>query len=78
MRLDHVVINVRADMDVAEVAFRDLAFTVTPRGYHTLGSINHLMIFETDYLELIGIPAGAETRRADLLTAPLGIKGVVF
>lgn len=78
MRLDHVVINVRADMDVAEVAFRDLAFTVTPRGYHTLGSINHLMIFETDYLELIGIPAGGETRRADLLTAPLGINGLVF
>ncbi|MBT7732591.1 MAG: VOC family protein, partial [Rhodospirillaceae bacterium] len=58
MRLDHVVINVRADMDVAEATFRDLDFTVTPRGYHTLGSINHLMIFETDYLELIGIPEG--------------------
>ena len=36
------------------------------------------MIFETDYLELIGIPEGGETKRADLLTAPLGINGLVF
>ena len=78
MQLDHVVINVRADMDAAEIEFGNLGFTITPRGFHTLGSINHLMIFETDYLELIGIPGGGETKRADLLTAPLGINGLVF
>ena len=78
MQLDHVVINVRADMDAAAIEFGNLGFTITPRGFHTLGSINHLMIFETDYLELIGIPEGGETKRADLLTAPLGINGLVF
>ena len=78
MQLDHVVINVRADMDAAAIEFGNLGFTITPRGFHTLGSINHLMIFETDYLELIGIPEGGETKRADLLAAPLGINGLVF
>ena len=78
MQLDHVVINIRADMDGAEIEFGNLGFTITPRGFHTLGSINHLMIFETDYLELIGVPEGGETKRADLLTAPLGINGLVF
>ena len=78
MQLDHVVINVRTDMDAAEIVFNELGFTLTPRGFHTLGSINHLMMFGTDYLELIGVPEGAETKRADLLSAPLGINGLVF
>ena len=47
-RLDHVVINVRRDMDPAEALCRSLGFTITPRGYHSLGSINHLMMFDTD------------------------------
>ena len=56
MNLDHVVINVKDDMDVAQSVFSKLGFTTTPRGYHTLGSINHLMMFGTDYMELIGFP----------------------
>ena len=39
MQLDHVVINVRADMDAAEIEFGNLGFTITQRGFHTLGSI---------------------------------------
>ena len=31
MQLDHVVINVRADMDAAEIEFGNLGFTTTPR-----------------------------------------------
>jgi hypothetical protein len=77
-RLDHVVINVRRDMDAAERLCQALGFNVTPRGYHTLGSINHLMMFDTDYFELIGLPAVGEGKRADLLTAPVGINGLVF
>lgn len=77
-RLDHVVVNVRRDMDAAERLCRSLGFTVTPRGYHTLGSINHLMMFDTNYFELIGIPLDGTTRRADLMAAPLGINGLVF
>ena len=78
IRLDHVVINAQRDMDAAEALCRSLGFTVTPRGYHTLGSINHLMMFDTDYFELIGIPDGGEIRRADLMAAPRGINGLVF
>ena len=82
MRLDHVVINVRDDMDFAEGLFAKLGFTVTPRGHHTLGSINHLMMFGTDYMELIGFPVGGivngQNTRADLTTAAFGINGLVF
>ena len=77
-QLDHVVINVRHNMDDAEKLCGALGFTVTPRGYHTLGSINHLMMFDTDYFELIGIPNGRETKRADLIAASVGINGLVF
>jgi len=38
------------------LSFEDIqgGFTMTPRGTHTLGSINHLAIFGTEYLELLG------------------------
>ena len=77
-QLDHVVINVQRDMDAAEAVCARLGFTMTPRGYHSLGSINHLMMFDTDYFELIGVPKVGEIKRADLIAAPLGINGLVF
>lgn len=55
-QLDHVVINVHFAMGLAEPLFEALGFTLTPRGYHSLGSINHLIVFGSDYLELIGLP----------------------
>ena len=80
--LDHVVINVKADMDLAQLVFSNLGFTLTPRGYHTLGSINHLMMFGSDYMELIGFPehgvVNNPNSRSDLTTAPFGINGLVF
>lgn len=75
--LDHVVVNVRDRLDEGLAMYRRLGFTLTPRGYHTLGSMNHLAIFGTEYLELIAAPAG-ETRRAEILTAPFGLNGLVF
>ena len=80
-QLDHAVINVRTQMDQAEDSFRALGFHLTDRGYHTLGSINHLMIFARDYLELIGLPdepGGDKSRRPDIANAPYGINGLVF
>jgi hypothetical protein len=76
--LDHVVINARDDMDRAADIYRRLGFTLTERGYHSLGSMNHLAMFGTDYLELIALPKGATTGRLDLLTFPLGLNGLVF
>ena len=77
-QLDHAVINVKFEMDRAAPLFARLGFTVTPRGYHSLGSINHLMIFGTDYLELVGLPAGIENPRPELTDSPLGLNGLVF
>jgi hypothetical protein len=76
--LDHVVINVLFDMDRAAALMSQLGFTLTPRGYHSLGSINHLMMFEGHYLELIGLPSGTDVLRKDVLESPLGLDGLVF
>ncbi|MGE0424293.1 MAG: VOC family protein [Reyranellaceae bacterium] len=76
--LDHVVINARDDMDRAADTYRRLGFTLTERGYHSLGSMNHLAMFGTDYLELIAIPKGATSGRLDLLDYPYGLNGLVF
>ncbi|HYC65048.1 MAG TPA: VOC family protein [Reyranellaceae bacterium] len=76
--LDHVVINARDDMDRAADIYKRLGFTLTERGYHSLGSMNHLAMFGTDYLELIAIPKGAQTGRMDLLNYPFGLNGLVF
>jgi hypothetical protein len=76
--LDHVVINARDDMDRAADLYRRLGFTLTERGYHSLGSINHLAMFGTDYLELIAVPKNATAGRLDLLTYPCGLNGLVF
>src|ERR1700758_1633752 len=75
--LDHVVINARDDMDRAADIYRRLGFTLTPRGYHTLGSMNHLAMFGTDYLELIAAPPG-DTQRPEIMETAEGLNGLVF
>src|ERR1700733_10095603 len=76
--LDHVVINTLFDMDRAAALMSQLGFMVSPRGYHSLGSINHLMVFEGHYLELVGLPLGTDVLRRDVLESPLGLNGLVF
>ena len=75
--LDHVVINVRDRIDEGADTFRRLGFTLTPRGYHTLGSMNHLAMFGTDYLELIAAKVG-DTSRPEIMGSPEGLNGLVF
>ena len=75
--LDHVVIDVRERMDEAQRVFTSLGFRLTPRGHHTLGSINHLAMFATDYLELLGFGAGGASR-PELAPFPVGLNGLVF
>ncbi|MDX1375095.1 MAG: VOC family protein [Burkholderiales bacterium] len=53
--IDHVVIAVR-DLDHARTVYSRLGFTLTPRGVHTLGSQNHCIMFERDYIELLAPP----------------------
>jgi hypothetical protein len=76
--LDHVVINARDDMDHAADVYRRLGFTLTERGYHSLGSMNHLAMFGTDYLELIAVPKNATSGRLDILDYSFGLNGLVF
>ena len=77
--LDHVVINARDDLDLAAETYRRLGFTLTERGHHSLGSMNHLAMFGTDYLELIAVPKNAAPDiRPDVMAAPFGLSGLVF
>ena len=75
--LDHVVIDVRDRIDEAMRCFSALGFQLTPRGRHTLGSVNHLAMFATDYLELLGFPKDGETR-PEITRFPEGLNGLVF
>jgi hypothetical protein len=75
--LDHVVIDVREQIDEAARRFQALGFRLTPRGRHTLGSVNHLAMFATDYLELLGFSEDGATR-AEILRFPIGLNGLVF
>ena len=64
--LDHVVVMVDG-IDAAEKQYGKLGFQVQPRGFHKkLGTANHLMIFDRDYFEILGIvedtPFNAERR----------------
>ncbi|KAF1042097.1 MAG: hypothetical protein GAK35_02894 [Herbaspirillum frisingense] len=58
--------------------FRELGFIVTPRGYHTLGSVNHLVVLAGGYLELIGQPRNSDKVRQEILDSPVGIDGLVY
>jgi catechol 2,3-dioxygenase-like lactoylglutathione lyase family enzyme len=53
--IDHVVVLVR-DLERARSTYERLGFTLTPRGYHTLGSQNHCLVFGNDYVELLAVP----------------------
>jgi len=75
---DHLVVNAGKRLDAAETCYRGLGFVLTPRSYHTLGSINHCAVFGTDYLELVGVDTQAKEVRAELLRYPDGLNGIVF
>jgi hypothetical protein len=56
-----------------------MGFIVTPRGYHTVGTVNHTIVFRTDYLELLGYPADKPPeRRPELVQAPTGLMATVL
>lgn len=73
--IDHVVIDVGEQLDEAARRFRSLGFHLTERSQHTLGSANHLAMFDTSYLELLSPGNGA---RPELMDVPIGMNGLVF
>jgi len=75
--LDHVVVDVCDRVADAMRCYQSLGFQLSPRGRHTLGSVNHLAMFATDYLELLGFaPDGAV--RPEIMSFPVGFNGLVF
>jgi catechol 2,3-dioxygenase-like lactoylglutathione lyase family enzyme len=54
--IDHVVVLVQ-DLDQAAERYRKLGFALTPRGTHSphMGTGNYCIMFQTDYMELLGI-----------------------
>ncbi|EIC83817.1 VOC family protein [Serratia sp. M24T3] len=76
--LDHVVINVAEGLNLSEQLFRRLGFNLTTRGHHSLGSSNHLAIFNDNYLELLGYEDRNTLQRKELYQAPLGLNGLVW
>lgn len=78
--MDHAVVVVR-DIRAAERAWRRLGFDVQPEGRHTrLGTVNHLMIFGSDYLELIGVvePNEFNAERRALLEKGEGLANIAL
>jgi hypothetical protein len=77
--IDHVVISVAEELDAAQRQYQKLGFFLTPRGHHTLGSSNHLAIFDKNYLELLGFEAkNAGVRRPGVWNASRGLSGLAF
>jgi hypothetical protein len=77
-RFDHVVVYVDDQLDASAETYARLGFQLTERGHHTLGSSNHLAIFGTDYLELLGYEPARVTENSVLWNMPKGLGGLVF
>lgn len=53
--IDHAIIGVR-DLEKGRAAYEKLGFRTTPRGRHVgWGTANYCLMFEDDYLEILGI-----------------------
>lgn len=54
--VDHSYLLVH-DLDESAALYRQLGFTLSPRGLHSpqKGTANYTIIFEQDYLELLGV-----------------------
>jgi len=78
--LDHIVVMVDG-IDAAEKAYTRLGFQVQPRGFHKkLGTANHLMIFDTDYFEILGVvePTEFNAERREWLKGGGGLANVAL
>jgi len=80
--IDHAVVMVK-DLDEAAENYKRLGFTVSPRGTHSahMGSGNYTIMFDPDYMELLGVLAPTEHNapaRAFLEKRGEGIERIAF
>ncbi len=80
--IDHAVVMVK-DLDKAAENYRQLGFTVSPRGTHSIhmGTGNYTIMFDPDYMELLGVLAATELNapaRAFLDKHGEGIERIAF
>ncbi|MFO1038368.1 MAG: VOC family protein [Geminicoccaceae bacterium] len=78
--IDHVIVGVN-DLEAARATYGRLGFTCTPRGRHVgWGTANYCVMFERDYLELLGIvdPTQFTNGLDRLLESGEGMLGAVF
>ncbi|OAF03654.1 hypothetical protein AYJ54_03870 [Bradyrhizobium centrolobii] len=80
--VDHAVVMVK-DLDKAAENYRQLGFTVSPRGTHSahMGTGNYTIMFDPDYMELLGVLAPTEHNapaRAFLEKRGEGIERIAF
>jgi len=78
--IDHVIIAVE-DLERARLAWTRLGFTLTPRGRHLQqGTGNYCIMFERDYLELLGAVDAAQTSGGldAFLRQGEGLRGLAF
>jgi catechol 2,3-dioxygenase-like lactoylglutathione lyase family enzyme len=73
MGIDHVLIGVE-ELEDARSVYEKLGFTTTPRGSHIgWGTANYCIMFEEDYIELLGIvDSTLETNGLDTALAERG------
>lgn len=78
--IDHAIVGVRK-LEAARRQWAKLGFTITPRGRHKgWGTANYCIMFETDYLELLGIvdPAAFTNKLDRFLKIREGLMGLAF
>lgn len=78
--IDHAIVGVR-DLEAAHRQWIKLGFTLTPRGRHKgWGTANYCIMFENDYVELLGIidPAQFTNKLDQFLKLREGLMGLAF
>ena len=79
--IDHAVVMVR-DLDKAAETWRQLGFTISPRGTHSahMGTGNYTMMLDPDYIELLGVltPTEHNAPARAMLEKREGIERVAF
>ena len=79
--IDHAVIMVR-DLDQAAANWKNLGFTISPRGTHSahMGSGNYTIMLDPDYIELLGVlgPTELNAPARAFLDKREGIERIAF